>query len=90
MTSGLVTLVTVPGVEDVMVTTIVHPPAGIDAPAGRVTRFAVTATPVHVPLLPEVVVTPAGIASVNAEVRMIAPALPLPSARHQRDSDAVA
>jgi len=76
--SGPVVLVTVPGVDDVIVTTIVQPPGGMVDPAATVIVVAVTATPVQVPVLPDVVVTPAGIVSVNAAVSVsgVAPGLP--------------
>ena len=66
--SALVVFVTVPGVDDVIVTTIVQPPGGTVDPTAIVIDSAATVTPVHVPLLPLVVVTPAGIGSVNAAV----------------------
>ncbi len=72
-------LTTVPGVDDVIVTTIVQPPGGIVAPAAIVTCVGVTVTPVHVPVLPDVVVTPAGMMSVNAADKVSGVALPLPS-----------
>ena len=79
VTTVLVVLVTVPGVLDVMVTTIVQPPGGIAAPEGSVISVGVTATPVQVPALPLVVVMPAGIGSVNGAVSTCAAALPLAS-----------
>ena len=78
VTRVLVVLVTVPGVDDVIVTTIVQPPEGIDDPDGSVINVAATVTPVHVPVLPDVVVTPAGIGSVNAAVSNALLALELP------------
>ena len=78
--SALVVLVTVPGVFDVTVTTIVQPPAGRMLPEGLVIDVAVTVIPVHVPVLPPVVVTPAGMLSTNANANVVAPALGLPSA----------
>jgi hypothetical protein len=77
--NALVWFVTVPGVEDVIATTIVQPPAGIDAPDAIVIVVGVTVTPAHVPVLPEVVVTPDGIASVNAAVSASGKAFGLPS-----------
>ncbi len=76
--SGPVVLVTVPGVDDVIVTTIVQPPGGIAAPPAIVIVPEVTVTPAQVPVLPPMVVTPAGIASVNADVSVsgVTPALP--------------
>ena len=75
----LVVLVTVPTVVDVTVTTIVQPPTGMLVPFAIVIVVGVTVTPVHVPVLPLVVVTPAGIASVNGAVSVIAAAFVLPS-----------
>ena len=75
VTTVLVVLVTAPGVVDVIVTTIVQPPAGTDAPAGSVRRIGVTAAPTHVPVFPDVVVTPAGMGSVKAAVNVCATAL---------------
>ena len=80
VTSALVTFCTVPGVDDVIVTTIVQPPTGSDAPAGSATCVVVTVTPAQVPALPDVVVTPAGIVSTNVVARIAGVALPLPSA----------
>ena len=74
-----VVLVTVPGVHDVIATTIVQPPAGTLLPAAMVIDAAATVTPVHVPVLPEVVVTPAGILSTKLDDSVTAAALPLPS-----------
>jgi hypothetical protein len=69
-----VVLVTVPAVDDVIATTIVHPPAGIGEPFA----FAIVVTAAQVPVLPLVVVTPAGITSVKALVRAIGPPFVLP------------
>ena len=52
--SALVMFITLPGVDDVTVTTIVQPPGGIEQPAGIVISVDTTTTPVHVPVLPEV------------------------------------
>ena len=68
VTSGLVVLVTRPGVLDVIVTMIVQLPAGMLEPLGRVISVGATTTPVQVPVLPDVVATPAGIGSVNGDV----------------------
>ncbi|HTQ01942.1 MAG TPA: hypothetical protein VMN56_21665, partial [Casimicrobiaceae bacterium] len=79
--SGPVTLVTVPGVDDVIVTTIVQPPTGIAEPLAIVIVVDVTMTPPHVPVLPPVVVTPAGMLSTNADVSVSGPDPVLPSVR---------
>ena len=75
--SALVTLVSDPGVDDVSVTTIVQPPGGMALPAAIVISVGVTVTPAHVPVLPLVVVMPAGIGSVNGAVRTSGAALGL-------------
>ena len=72
-------LVTVPGVLDVIGTMIVQPPAGIVLPEAIVMESAATVTPGQVPLLGPVVVTPAGIGSVNAAVSVIGTGLALAS-----------
>jgi len=74
-----VVLVTVPGVAEVIVTTIVQPPAGSTDPDAIVIVVGVTVTPVHVPVLPDVVVTPDGIVSVNAAVSASGSVFGLPS-----------
>ncbi len=74
-----VVLVTVPAVDDVMATTIVQPTAGIVAPLAIVIVVAVTATPVHVPVLSPIVVTPAGIVSTNGAVSVSGAAFVLAS-----------
>ncbi len=84
--NALVWFVTVPGVVDVIATTIVQPPAGIVEPEAIVIVVGVTVTPVHVPVLPEVVVTPAGIGSLNAAVSASGVAFGLPSVRGCRAS----
>ena len=66
--NGPVVLVTVPAVDDVIVTTIVQPPGGNGEPAAMVTDVAVSVTPVQVPVLLPVVVTPAGIVSAKSAV----------------------
>ena len=68
-----------PGVDDVIVTMIVQPPAGRFEPAAIVINVGVTVTPGQVPVLPDVVVTPAGIGSENSAARVVAAALVLPS-----------
>jgi hypothetical protein len=68
-------------VEDVTVTTIVQPPTGIVVPLAFVTVVGVTVTAVHVPVFPLMVVTPAGITSLNGAVNAIGAAFALPSAR---------
>ncbi len=62
-----------------MVTMIVQPPEGTELPAGIEIRPDVTTTLGQVPVLADVVVTPDGIASVNAELSVAAVALALPS-----------
>ena len=74
-----VVLVTVPGVADVIETTMVHPPGASDVPLAIVIDVGVTVTPVHVPALPLVVVTPGGIVSTNGAINANACALLLPS-----------
>jgi len=74
-----VVLVTVPGVLDVTVATIVQPPTGIVEPLAIVISVGVLVTPVQVPLALPVIVTPAGIASVNGAVSVIGTALVLAS-----------
>ncbi len=74
-----VVLTTVPGVDDVTVTTIVQPPGGIGEPDAIVIVVGVTVTPVQVPVFADVVVTPAGMVSVNGAVSASAVALALPS-----------
>jgi hypothetical protein len=74
-----VVLVTVPGVADVTVATIVHPPTGIDEPLAIVTTVGVLVTPVHVPLVTPAIVTPDGMVSVNGAVSVIGTAFTLPS-----------
>ena len=76
-----VVLITVPTVDDVIVTTIVQPPGGMLVPVAMLSELAATVTPAHVPRLPEVVVTPGGMLSVNGEESVIAVALALPSER---------
>ena len=76
---SLVVLVTVPVVADVTATTIVQPPGGIEVPAASVIELAATVTPVQEPVLPEVVVTPAGIGSVNGVDTVIATGFVLPA-----------
>ena len=77
--SGPVVLVTVPGVDDVIVTTIVQPPGGIADPDAIVIVVGATVTPVQVPVLPDVVVTPAGIGSTNCSESVSGVAFGLPS-----------
>jgi hypothetical protein len=79
VTSEPVVFVNVPLIDDVTFTTIVHPPTGTDVPEAMVTPLLVTETLVHVPaLLDDVMLTPAGIVSVNAELSVYAPAVALP------------
>ena len=72
-------LVTVPIVDDVIVTTIVQPPGGSVDPLAMVIVVGVTVTPPHVPVFALVVVTPAGIVSTNGAVSVSGPALVLAS-----------
>jgi hypothetical protein len=74
-----VMLVTVPVLDEVIVTTIAQPPAGIAAPLAIVIVVAVTATSAQVPALPPIVVTPAGIASTNGAASVSGPAFALES-----------
>ena len=74
-----VVFVTVPGVADVIETTIVHPPGGSDVPLAIVMDVGVTVTPVHVPAFPLVVVTPGGIVSTKGAIKANDCALLLPS-----------
>ena len=82
--SALVVLVTVPGVLDVMPTTIVQPPVGIADPDDIVIVVDVTETPPQVPVLAVVVVTPAGMVSTSAAVSEIGDALLLPTKQRER------
>jgi len=73
-------LVTVPGVSDVRVATIVHPAvAGTVLPDAIVIVVVVLVTPVHVPLVAPTIVTPLGIVSVNGAVSVSGVAFGLPS-----------
>ena len=76
---ALVMLVTAPIDDEVMVTTIVQPPGGIVDHAANVISAGATVTPVQVPVLPLVVVTPAGMGSVKAAASVSSVALVLPS-----------
>ena len=69
-----IVFVAAPAVLLVTVKITVQPPAGIDVPFATVKSFAVALTPVHVPpgVPGFVIVTPAGIVSVNALVKVIA------------------
>ncbi len=71
----LVVLVTVPGVAEVTVTMIVQPPGGMLVPDATVMSVGASVTPVQVPVFADVIVTPAGIESVNGAVRISAVAL---------------
>lgn len=77
--SALVTLVTTPCVDDVIVVTMVQPPGGIALPVAIVISVGATVTPGQLPRLPLVTVTPAGMGSVNGAVRTKGVAFGLPS-----------
>ena len=97
-TSGLVTLTTGPGVDDVTVTTIVQPPGGSVVPDAMVMSVGVVVTPVHVPVFDEATVIPVGIGSVNGAVSTSGAKPELPSvivnvgsaSGRQRDAGAIA
>jgi hypothetical protein len=79
VTSEPVVFVNVPPFVAAALTTIVQPPTGTDVPDAMVTPLLVTVTPAHVPaLLDDVMDTPVGIVSVNAELSVYAPAFGLP------------
>src|SRR5438270_8039922 len=75
-------LVAEAGARAVTFTTTMQPPGGIEVPFAtlKLRPPLVAVPPAHVPVLPAVlIVIPAGNASVNAAVSVMALALPLPS-----------